>query len=115
MKKLYYILFILSSLIIGIAANINPTTGIFSGEVQDSWTIGIPDVEVIDVVRSSGVTTDWGGEFSYARVNMQAGTIDNVLFSFKHPGYKTLTDEFPIKAGYEGYYEIPLTEVNPTR
>ena len=115
MKKLYYTLFILSCLIIGTAARPNATTGTFSGEVQNSWTIGIPNVEVTDVERNSGAITDWGGEFSYSRMNMLEGSIENVLFSFEHPDYQILEDEFPIKAGYEGYYEIPLTSLNSTR
>jgi len=103
MKKLYYTLFILSSLIIGTAAiAVSESVGTVIGEVEEvsdfGWggTSGVSGVIVWNQDKEEGTVTDWGGEFTY-ETEMTTLFYETVLLFYKE-GYNSFDRPVSINA-----------------
>jgi len=103
MKKLYYTLFILSSLIIGTAADsYDSTVGIVTGEVEKGGllgTIGIQYVLVQDRTTLEYAITNWSGRFEFRHENMEPYSNYDCTLYFSKDGYYEFSRSLIIQGG----------------
>ena len=101
MKKLYYTLFILSSLIIGTAAIQSSTTCTVHGTVQDANGNPLGQVTVLDKGIDAGTATTSSGNYTYVRAGMTANQVIVTTFEYSKTDYSTYSKVVGLNTGSE--------------